>query len=141
MKRSLIVMLLMLAAPSVSSFFTTLAQTPAPQMPPKVIGIGREEVKPFLDAAHVKVEAEWNSLFVKANWPVHQLAMTSMSGPPEAWFISGYESFAAIEKANQEFEKRPTLGADVARMGKLDNALINSTRGILANSSRLLRQK
>ncbi len=132
MKRILFVMLLMLAAPSVGSFFSTLAQTPAPQPPPKVLRIGREEVKPYVDAAHVKVETEWVAIFAKANWPVHSIAMTSMSGPPEAWFVSGYDSFAAIEKENQEFEKHPTLSADVARLGKLDNELLHGLRGIIA---------
>lgn len=133
MKRILSIMLLMIAAPSVDRILTTLAQTPAPQPPPKVLRIGREEVKPYLDAAHVKVESEWARIFAKANWPVHSLAMTSLSGPPEAWWLSGYESFAAIEKENQEIEKHPMLKAEIARLGKLDTELLRGLRGIMAS--------
>lgn len=130
MKRILFVMLLMLAAPSVCSVYTTMAQTPQP--PPNVLRIGREEVKPYLDTSHARVETEWAGIFAKANWPVHSLAMTSMSGPTEAWWLSGYESFAAIEKENQELEKHPTIKSEIARLGKLDNELLRGLRSIMA---------
>ena len=132
MKRILIVMLLMIAAPSVGSTFTTLAQTPVPQLPPKVLSIGREEVKHNVDAEHAKVEAAWSKAFAKANWSGYWLGMTSMSGPPEAWFLSGYDSFAAIEKNNQELEKRQALKAEDTRFRQLDKDLLRGARSMMA---------
>lgn len=132
MKRILFVMLLMLAAPSVGSVFSALAQTPAPQMPPKVLRIIREEVKPYQETPHAKVESAWIKVFAKANWSVSQLSMTSMSGPPEAWFISSYDSFAAVEKEGQEFEKHPTLKNEVAQFANLDKDLLRGVSTIMA---------
>ena len=66
------------------------AQEAAPsQAPPKVLQIFVESVKPGKGSAHEKVEPGWPAAFRKAKWPTHYLAMTSMSGPGEAWFLSG----------------------------------------------------
>lgn len=69
--------------------------------PPNVIQIYREEVKPGKVAAHEKTEVGWPRAFAKANSPDHYIAMTSMTGPNEAWFINGYDSLATLEKYNR----------------------------------------
>jgi hypothetical protein len=74
-------------------------------LPAKVLQIIREEVKPGKAAAHEKVEAGWPRAFAKAKWPTHYLAIQSMSGPTEAWFLVGYPSLAAWEKENQNADK------------------------------------
>ena len=82
-------------------FFSTtliaLAQEKAPSGPPKVIQIIREEVKPGKGAAHEKVEVGWPRAFANAKSPTHYLAMTSVTGPSEAWFVTGFNSLAAWE--------------------------------------------
>ena len=70
-----------------SPLYQALAQPPTSPSPPKVLRIYREEVKPGKVAAHEKVEVGWPQAFTKANYAVHYLAMTSMAGPYEAWFI------------------------------------------------------
>lgn len=131
MKRSLIVMLLLLAAPSVGSIFSTSAQTPAPQMPPKVLTISREEVKPYLDAEHENMETAWVKALAQAHGEVHSIAMTTMSGTNEAWFLFGYDSFAAFEQASREGERNPAVRAVQDRFMKLDHPLLSGTRGII----------
>src|SRR6188474_2808740 len=74
------------------------AQSAAPPPPPKVLQIFREVVKPGHSAAHATTEAGWPAAFSKANAPGNYIALTSVSGPNEAWFITGYDSFAAYEK-------------------------------------------
>lgn len=135
MKRNLIVMLLMLmlTAPFVSSITTTMAQTPAPQMPPKVISISCEEVKAYADAEHAKLEAAWTKALAKGNWPVHILGMTSMFGQNEAWFIVGFDSFAAVEKSNQAIEKNPAMQAVNSQFAKMDKDNLHGWHGILAS--------
>lgn len=133
MKRILFVMLLLLAAPSVGSFFTTLAQTPAPQMPPKVISISCEEVKAYADAEHAKLEAAWTKALARENWPVHILGMTSVFGQNEAWFIVGFDSFAAVEKGNQAIEKNPAMQVVNSQFAKMDKDNLHGWHGILAS--------
>lgn len=88
--------------------------------PPKVLQIYREIVKPGHGPAHAKTEAGWPAAFEKASWPSHSLAMTSMSGPNEAWFMSGWDSFAAYEKDMLDIEKNSALDAEMARLSTVD---------------------
>lgn len=76
-----------------------LAEEPSP-----VINFGREAVKEGRTAAHEKIEAEWARTFRKAKFPYYWLGMNPMSGPNEAWFVSFYDSFADMEKADKTLE-------------------------------------
>jgi hypothetical protein len=73
--------------------------------PPAVLEIVRESIKEGHAPAHEKVESDWANAFRKHNFPYHQLALTSMAGPSEAWFLIGFPSFAAVQGASQEMEK------------------------------------
>jgi hypothetical protein len=105
------------------------AQEPPP--PPKVLQIYREEVKPGKGPAHEKIEAGWPRAFAKANWPNHYLAIVSLTGPSEAWFASGYDSFAAWEKNQTEMDKNPALKAEDDRLVEKDGELLSGGRGLV----------
>lgn len=112
-----------------------LAQaTPStPGGPPKVLQIFREEVRVGKGAAHEKFEAEgFVQTFAKANWPTHYLAMTTISGPSEAWFLTPYDSFEAWEKDRQATEKAPGLLGQLDRLGEKDAEFITNGRSIVA---------
>lgn len=100
--------------------------------PPKVLQVIREEVKVGKGAAHEKVEAGYVHAFAKANWPEHYLAMTSVYGPPEAWFLLGYDSFAAIDKENKEYEKAAGLKAELEKLDTQDAEMISGVRRFVA---------
>lgn len=108
------------------------AQEPASSGPPKVLQIFVESVKPGKGAAHEKVEAGWPQAFRKAKWTTHYLAMTSMTGPQEAWFLSGYDSYAAWEADQKHVEQTPVLGRELDRLSLLDGELLSGTKGIVA---------
>jgi hypothetical protein len=109
------------------------AQEAAPsKSPPKVLQIFVESVKPGKSAAHEKVEIGWPAAFRKAKWPTHYLAVTSMSGPGEAWYITGHESYAAIETDNRNVEQTPALSKELERLSQVDGELLSGTRGLLA---------
>ncbi len=99
---------------------------------PKVLQIFREEVKFGKGAGHLKLEASFADTFRKAKWPTHYLAISSMTGPGEAWFLIGYDSFDAWEKENQAEEKHPSLGAELDKLSEQDAAYVNNGRGIVA---------
>ena len=115
-----------------SPLYQALGQPPASPSPPKVLRIFREEVKPGKVAAHEKIEVGWPQAFAKANYPVHYVAMTSMAGPNEAWFLEGNDSFASIEKAEQVVEKNATLKAELEKLSERDGELLSVGRTILA---------
>ncbi len=120
-------LLLVVASSAVAS-----AQTPASEGPPKVLQIFREQVKPGKGSAHEKVEAGWPRAFAKAKWPTNYLAMTTMTGPPEAWFLSGYESFGAWGKDQQNVEQSPALQRELERLAALDGELLSGVRSVVA---------
>lgn len=112
-----------------------LAQTPPPAAsgPPKVLQIFREEVKPGKGPAHQKWETGWPRMFAKANWPTSSLALTSVTGPSEAWFLTGYDSFAAWEKDRENFDKNPAVKAEDDRLAAGDGEFLSATRSIVAS--------
>src|ERR1039458_10333350 len=73
--------------------------TPAGNMPPKVLVITREYTKPGKSGTqHEKAESAFVQAVTRAKWPTHYLAVESLSGPSRALFLTGYDSFAAWEK-------------------------------------------
>ena len=62
-------------------------QTGLPTSQPKLLTIVREEVKPGRAADHANHEAGWPAAFEKAMSPDYYLAMTSLTGPSEAWYV------------------------------------------------------
>jgi hypothetical protein len=108
------------------------AQPAAPPVPPKVLQIFREEVKPGKTTAHQKVEVGWPKAFAQAKWPTYYMAATSVTGPSEAWFITGYPSYAAYEADQQNLEKATALFAETQRLSALDGELLTQGRSMLA---------
>src|ERR1043166_938578 len=67
-----------------------------PTTQPKLLTIVREEVKVGRNAGHAKHEARWPAAFEKAKSTDYYLAMTSLTGPNEAWYLIPSESHAAF---------------------------------------------
>ena len=105
---------------------TVNAQLPTSQ--PNMITIVREEVKLGRDADHAKVEAGWPAAYEKAKSPDYYLAMTSMTGTPEAWYVSPYASHAAIGDSMKREDADPVLTAELVRLRRADADMINSVR-------------
>jgi len=77
---------------------------------PKVLLIDREMVKFGKDAGHAKNEAAFAKAEALAKSPDRYLAVTTMSGPSEAWFLIGYDSYAEWQKSS-EFNDQPKIAA------------------------------
>jgi len=107
------------------------AQDPPPG-PPKILSIYREVVKPGKGAAHEKNEAAWAAAYAKATAPINYIAMTSVTGPAEAWFVEGRSDFSSIEKADQFIESNAALQAEVGAIAARDGELLDSSSHILA---------
>jgi hypothetical protein len=108
------------------------AQSSAADDPAKVIRIFREEVKPGRAAAHERHESGWVQAFTKASYGAHYVGLTSMTGPPEAWFVEPHASLASIEKADKEVEKNPGLVAELEALSAKDGEMLSSFRGLIA---------
>jgi hypothetical protein len=108
------------------------AQEAAPMGPPKVLSITREYVKPGKEgSAHEKVEAGWPRAFARAKWSVHYVAMTSVTGKSEAWFLTPYDSFAALEKDSEAVEKNDVLRTEFDRLAQEDGELLTGAERLI----------
>jgi hypothetical protein len=121
---------------SFAAGLTCLAVTPAAAQeqgpgPRKVLHIIREEIKPARGAAHERAEEAYARAFRAAKLPVYYVGLRSLTGPPEAWFISAYDSHAAWEQENDAVEKNASLSRQLERADDADAAFRTGQRNIV----------
>lgn len=100
------------------------AQSGLPAAQPKRLTIIREHVKPGMGAGHARHEAGWPAAFEKAKSPDYYLALTSMTGPTEAWYLIASESHAAEAAAMKRDAKDEVLSAELDRLALGDAEFI-----------------
>jgi hypothetical protein len=107
-----------------------LAQS-GPMPPPPLMLFVREEVKPGHGAGHAATESAWTRALAKGGSKDHYLGMSALTGPSEAWFIMGYDSFADWEAKQNEFDKNPVMKAEVDKIAQQDGEHVSGTRTLL----------
>ena len=95
--------------------------------PPKVLVITREFVKPGRTGlSHEKTESAFVQAMTKADWPVHYVALDSMSGKSRSLFFVGYDSFDAWGKDMLATEKNAALTTALDQAGVADGNLLDA---------------
>jgi hypothetical protein len=123
--------MLSLAILSTGSATMALSQA-VPTSQPNLLTITREDVKTGHNAAHAAHEVGWPAAYAKAKSPYYYLALVSMTGPNEAWYISTYESHAKLGESMKMESDNATLSAELARLSRADADHINSVRSMHA---------
>jgi hypothetical protein len=96
---------------------TAVAQG-VPSTQPKFLHIFREHLKPGRAADHAKWERGWPAAYEKAKSPYNYIALESLSGPPEVWYVMPLASQAAYEEAMAEGNDDPALSAETERLSR-----------------------
>ncbi|MEO7156449.1 MAG: hypothetical protein ABI039_02735 [Vicinamibacterales bacterium] len=86
------------------------------------------------DADHAKLEAGWPAAYEKAKSTDYYLAMTSMTGTPEAWYVTPYASHATIGDSMKREDGDPVLTAELTRLRRADAEMISSVRVMQARA-------
>ncbi|MGD1211970.1 MAG: hypothetical protein ABR973_11510 [Candidatus Acidiferrales bacterium] len=86
---------------------------------PKVLLIIKEPVKVGKGHGHALNEAAFVRAAMAAKMPDRYLAVTTMSGPSEAWFLEGYDSYAEMEKENK-YDDQPKVEAMIRPLMEKD---------------------
>ena len=128
MRKSFLGLALLLAAGSAATAF---AQG-VPTTQPKFMHIFREQVKPGRAADHAKWEAGWPAAFEKAKSPFNYIALQSITGPPEVWYVSPLASQAAYGDMIASEDKDPALAAELERLGKGDGEFLSEQSALQA---------
>jgi hypothetical protein len=101
------------------------------QEPPAVLHITREAIKEGRASAHEKTEADWSRAMRRAKYPGNYVALVTLAGPNEVWFIERYPSFAKMDEAEKMFDSGP-LKNEMDMLDSRDGELRGSSRTMLA---------
>jgi len=109
----------------------TLSAQDHPKGPPKRLQLIVEDVKPGRGAAHEKSEEVWLAAFKRTNLPIYGIALTSMTGCNEAWFINNMgESWAQWDEWGKKMQSDKVIAASLDKAAETDGELINGTKNI-----------
>lgn len=106
------------------------AQAAAPN-PYSVLFITRESVKPGKGDAHDKLESQWAQSLAAARTPYGALAIRSLTGPRETWFVSGFPSYAEYVRTGKAHDSNPALTAVATRLDPQEGDLVSDARGMV----------
>jgi hypothetical protein len=110
----------LLAAAVLVAGGTEMVAQSLPTTQPKIIQIYREQIKTGHSAAHKANESGWPEAFAQAKSPDYYLAMESMTGSPEVWYVGNFESYTAWGKAMERDAANSTLSAAQDRLSTAD---------------------
>jgi hypothetical protein len=97
-----------------------------------MIRIIREQVKPGKVGAHDKFEASWVQAATRGGSKMHYLALSSLTGAPESWFIDGHESFEALAAAVKEEDANTTLTSALDTLSAQESDFLTNSQSIIA---------
>jgi hypothetical protein len=121
-----------LAVPLLLAGAIAIDAQPLPTSQPNLLTIVREDVKPGRAAEHARIEAGWPAAYEKAKSTTYYLALVSMTGPPEAWYVTPYDSHAVMGDTMKREDADPVLTAELTRLSRADADVLNGTRTIQA---------
>jgi hypothetical protein len=115
-----------------ASFLPGRAQQAQSAIPPAVLQIYRDQVKPSRMAEYSRIEGEAAQACAHAStWPY--LTIQSITGPQEVWFISGFDSYAAMERSAEPFARNAALSAELNRLLEAKANLVADPRAVYAH--------
>src|ERR1700744_5143073 len=116
-----------------ASAIVTLAAVPllAQESPAKLAYLYREEVQPGRVAAFVALEEEAARICAQAPCPNPYFAIQSMTGPTEAIWINGFDSFDAMEKVWRDYGANADLDSRLSSIPPRKIDLVLPSRTLL----------
>ena len=104
------------------------AQSKAPQ----ILEIYRDFVKPGSEAAYSDIERDIARVCIELGFPHAYLAIESLTGPKEVWFLNGWESSAEQEQVADDYAKNAPLVAALEKHAKRKAGLVSTPIEVFA---------
>jgi hypothetical protein len=115
-----------------STSLPVVAQQAQSVPPPALLQIYRDPVKPSRMVEYARIESEAALVCARASaWPY--LAAQTMTGPQEVWFISGFDSYDAMEHSAEPFARNAALTAELNRLLEAKGNLVEEPRAVFAH--------
>jgi len=99
-----------------------------PTSQPAVLGIQIEEVKVGHASEHTATERGWPVALEKAKSAFPYIALASLTGSPEVWFVTPYDSHAKAAESMEEGGE--ALAAELSRLSRADAEHITGLRNL-----------
>jgi len=103
-----------------------------PESQPSILSIFIEEVQVGMDADHAANEAGWPAAYAKTGSPFYYMALASMTGSSEVWFLAPYASWTQEGENMKQTDADPELSAELARLWRADGQYLTSARTVQA---------
>ena len=116
----------------VSWLAMAMAPAPSPVAPSALLQIYREPLRPGAEAAYDRLESDTARACVRLHCPHAYLALESLSGPKEVWWLNGYDSPADKKNVADAWAANTEALAVLGRNGKQKAALVGKTVESLA---------
>lgn len=114
----------------IATFATAQSTMPAgPTPPPPLLQRFREAVKIGKGDAHEANERAWAVAYANSKLPIYSVAMTAMTGPNDAWWMSAWSSFKQYDDANVAMAKNKELTAAISQYSAKDAEYVSDAVG------------
>lgn len=120
---------LLLGLATIATAQSTMPAGPTP--PPPILQRFRESVKIGKGDAHEANERAWAVAYANSKLPIYSVAMTAMTGPNDAWWMSAWSSFKEFDDANAAMAKNKELTAAISQYSAKDAEYVSDAIGSL----------
>jgi hypothetical protein len=96
----------------------------AQERPPAILEIYRDPVLPGKEAAFRAVEEDAARICAKHGFPNPHVAIESLTGPKEVWWLNAFESEAHKQKVTDEYASNTAVVAGLTEVGKRREGLV-----------------
>jgi hypothetical protein len=100
--------------------------------PPNILRITRSLARPGKRAELARIRARRAQALASAKWPRPSFALTSITGPDEAWRLTGYEAFETWNEDLETVCRMPVLGSVLELLDQEEGDLLQENREITA---------
>jgi len=104
----------------------------AQEHPPQILEIYRDPLRSGSEAQYEKVEEQAARVCVELQCPHPYLALESLRGPKEVWFLNMFESEAEKQAVSDAYARKPALMAAFKDIGVAKKGLIGEATNIFA---------
>lgn len=103
-----------------------------PTSQPKFLQIYREQVKMGRAADHAKWEAGWPAAYERNKSPYSYIALNSLTGPNEVWYVSPFATQAAYGESMAREDADSALRAELDRLSRGDAEFVSESTSLQA---------